>query len=633
MLTALFLASLKEAMPFVSPVFGSHMVLQRDRVNPIWGWASPGSSVTVKVAGKSFRATTAADGKWMAKVTPPPTGGPYTIEIKGDHQVTFDDVMVGDVWICSGQSNMEMGISQVKDAQAEIAAAKHPGIRLFMVSRATSLSDVAVPAGSWSVCSPESIVKDGWGGFSGVGYFFGRELHNRLKVPIGLVETSWGGTVAEAWTSDAGLKPLKDFDQALAVNAERTKPGAPSLGQLFAAWCRANDSLSAGHPAASDEAFDDSGWKSFDRMAMIDQMGMSGFDGVVWMRHQVEVPDPVPTGDVVLTLGGVDDAASVWVNGEFVGEAFSSMVWQQYKLRPGLLRPGKNVIAVRLLDTGGPGGITSGPDSMKLYLPGKEVSLAGPWRVKAGADLSKVSAPPMFVEGNPNWPTALFHGMIAPLTPMAVRGAIWYQGESNAGRAAQYQRLLPAMIADWRRVFNYKDLPFFVVQLANFAERHPQPVDDAWAELREAQTKTVATTPNTGLAVAIDIGEGPDIHPKNKQDVGLRLALSALKVAYKQPVENEGPTFRAARVEGSSLRVIFDHAQGLKASGGVVKGFQLAGADGKFVWADAKIDGTTVVLRADGVSKPVSVRYAWDSNPEVSLYNSSNLPAVPFRTR
>lgn len=620
------------ALPYLSPMFGSHMVLQRDRTNILWGWTTPGAVVTVAIADKRASGRADANGKWVVKIAPPSPGGPYAVDISGPQHVQLDDVLVGDVWICSGQSNMEMGVGMVKNSQAEIAAATYPGIRLYMVRRNPSLPVALTPEGSWSQCSPQQIVNGGWAGFSAAGYFFGRELHQRLQVPIGLVETCWGGTVAEAWTSRRGLQPFPEFQPSLTAIDDLTRPGGDTFATRLDKWFRQNDPGSATGQDYASPTLNDDTWKVTGRSTRYENVGLGGFDGVVWFRKIVDMPDPLPDGDPLLQLGSVDDADTTFVNGVQVGENFAVTDWRQYRVSRTLFKPGKNLIAVRVLDTGGGGGMTT-PDNQVIYWGDKQIPISGDWKYIAGADLKTASKLPAVFAGDPNIPTVLYNGMIAPVAPMAIKGAIWYQGESNVGRAKQYEKLLPAMIADWRKTWGQGDFPFLIVQLANFSTRHPDPVDDAWAELREAQATTSQHVRNTGMAVAIDIGEGADIHPKDKQTVGYRLALSALHVAYGQSLPYSGPVYRSTKRQGSTLRVVFDRTDGgLEFKGPKLVGFQVAGPDHKYYWADAQIDGNTVLVSSTSVTNPVSVRYGWDADPEAGLYNGAGLPAVPFRT-
>lgn len=624
--------STEAKLPFLSPIFTSHMVLQRDRANTLWGWTDPGSRITVTIADHKAATTADRSGKWMVRIAPPPVGGPYEVDVDGAEHVKLEDVLVGDVWVCSGQSNMEMGIGNVNNAADEIANANYPTIRLYMVQKTTSPSPLVTPVGEWLECNPKNVAANGWNGFSAAAYFFGRELNQRLKVPIGLVDTCWGGTIAEAWTSKLGLARFPEFQPAIAALDEFGKPGAPTTGQILEKWMAANDPGSAANDQWAKPDIDESEWKATP-VPTFESVALGSFDGVVWFRQEVDLPDTLPSGATQLQLGGVDDMDTTWVNGVRVGESFSVADFRRYAVPAGLLKPGKNIIVVRVLDTGGPGGIQN-PDSQNILLPnGSHLPIGTGWKWRVGADLTKSPRLPTIYSNDPNIPTVLYNGMVAPIVPLAVKGAIWYQGESNADRAAQYQRLLPALINDWRKQFGQGDFPFFIVQLANFATRHPQPSEDAWAELREAQAMTVKSVRNTGLAVAIDIGDGGDIHPKDKQDVGLRLALAALHVAYGQDLPHSGPVYRSLRRDGASLRIRFDHTDGgLKTSGDKLMGFQIAGKDKKFVWADARIEGNEVVVSSTSVPEPVAVRYAWDMNPEATLYNGAGLPAVPFRS-
>ncbi|WP_227625004.1 sialate O-acetylesterase [Fimbriimonas ginsengisoli] len=619
-------------LPFLSPVFGDHMVMQRDRPNTFWGWAAPGTSVRVTIGGHSGAGVADAAGKWSARVSPPAVGGPYKVEIDGSQHVELNDVLVGDVWVCSGQSNMEMGIGLVNNAAAEIAAANHPDIRLYTVPHATSYDPIPVNGGTWAQCSPATVSAGGWSGFSAVAYFFGRELNQRLKVPIGLVHTSWGGTIAEAWTSREALIPMKDFDGGLAqIDAAKNAKVTP-YAQLVDEWFAKNDPGTSANWQSAD--FDDSSWKTAGAKTDFDSIGLGKFDGLVWYRREIEIPEGTKTDGATLSLGKIDDIDYTWVNGRSVGSIANWAADRNYAIPAGVLHPGKNVIAVRVMDTGGGGGLYSPASDLFLKLAdGSQIPLGENWRYNVAGELAKFAQFPQDVSNNPNVPTVLYNGMIAPLVPLAIKGAIWYQGESNADRGKQYQRLLPTMIGDWRKRFGQGDFPFLIVQLANFMDPPKEPSDEAWAYLREAQTMTADHVRNAGLAVTIDIGDQVDIHPKNKQEVGLRLALQALRVAYGQNVVASGPTFRSVKSEGDAIRVTFNHTDGgLVAKGGKVEGFAIAGADGKFHWATGEIIGNSVLLRSPQVPQPVAVRYAWASNPSATLYNGSGLPAVPFRS-
>jgi sialate O-acetylesterase len=361
--------------------------------------------------------------------------------------------------------------------------------------------------------------------------------------------------------------------------------------------------------------------------------GLPAFDGVVWFRKEINIPDNWAGKDLALSLGPIDDRDTTYWNGSPIGNTDAWNRARNYVVPGSLVRAGRNVIAIRVLDTGGGGGLGGRPEQMRVAFSTKErQSLAGEWLYRVGVELTKAPPVPAAFENNPNLPTVLYNGMIAPLVPYGLKGTIWYQGESNVGRAKQYQTLLPALIADWRQEWGQGDFPFYIVQIANYLEASREPSNDAWAELREAQNIAADKAGNSGVAVTIDIGDTGDIHPKNKQDVGKRLALLALAHDYSQPVEYSGPVYKSSKREGNTIRILFEHADGLRPKDGKVTGFAIAGDDGKFVWADAHIEGPTVVVSSPQVPEPTAVRYAWDRNPAASLYNRAGLPASPFRT-
>jgi sialate O-acetylesterase len=456
-------------------LFGDGMVLQREFACPVWGTAAPGAEVVVEIAGQRKSAKAGPDGRWSVKLDPMPAGGPHELRAG---TAAAKDVLVGEVWICSGQSNMEWTVNSAMNAAEEKAAANHPKLRHFGVPKKTADAPQTDVVGSWKVCTPETV-----GSFTAVGYFFGRELVKALDVPVGLIHTSWGGTAAELWTKREVLESLPETRALVDDFPNRLKKYEADL---------------AAHPAAVEKA--------------------------------------------------------------------------KAENKPAPRAPGK-----------------------------------------------------------PMAPSCLYNGMLAPLVPYGIRGAIWYQGESNASRAKQYEVLFPAMIKNWRQDWG-RDFPFGFVQLANFMARKPEPGESAWAQLRDAQTKTLAL-PGTGMAVIIDIGDEKDIHPRNKQDVGKRLAAWAQAQVYGKPIVYAGPMFDALKIEGAAARVSFKHVGGgLVAKGDVLKGFAIAGEDGKFVWADAKIDGATVVVSSPKVEKPVAVRYAWADNPDCTLYNKEGFPACPFKS-
>ena len=626
----------------LASMFTDSMVLQRERPVPVWGWANPGEPVAVELAGRTSHATAGADGRWQATLPALPAGGPHTLTVRGSTTLTVRDVLMGEVWVCSGQSNMEWQLGQAADGMAESAAADCPQIRLFTVPKQFSLTPVADVSARWAVCAPKEAAI-----FSAVGYFFGRELHRRLGVPIGLINSSWGGTNAQTWTSREGLAAepelrgyLEDLTQAVKLSAGEAAVEYLAARAKFMAQLpqdAGNRGFAEGWAAPS---YDDTAWST---MGLPEYWSRAGHltNGVCWFRLAVDVPANWNGNDLLLSLGAADKSDDTYFNGQRIGGlnwADNPVSWntpREYTVPAALVKPGRNVIAVCVLSNFSGGGL-AGPAVMMELRPaertrGTPIPLAGMWRYRFEQDFGLVpkAAEPASPQGQ-NVPTMLFNGMIAPLIPYALRGAIWYQGESNAGDAARYRTLFPALIRDWQRQWHSGDFAFHFVQLPNYGS--PADYEDSsWPRLREAQRLALAL-PNTGMAVAIDIGEPKDIHPRNKKDVGLRLAWAALAQTYGQQVAHRGPQFKSLQVEGGALRLKFDHAEGLHARDGVVRGFAVAGADRVFHAATGRIDGTSVVVSSPNVAKPVAARYGWADCPTCTLYNHANLPAEPFRT-
>ncbi|OGV57165.1 MAG: hypothetical protein A2X45_13210 [Lentisphaerae bacterium GWF2_50_93] len=628
--------------PFLHPLFSDNMVLQREVKTPVWGWTTPGSEVTIELDGKTSTCKSGNDGKWMAELPPHKAGGPFVLKVSGPETVSRENVLLGDVWICSGQSNMEMGIGACMNAKEEAAAANYPDIRLFTVPKKIAfepevmLQPTQPSQAKWLVCGPDTVVADGWGGFSGAGYFFGRELYKAINVPVGLIHTSWGGTIAEAWTSEAGLQTMDDFKERLSAFQEQVakiKQGNFDFAKEMGAWWTDNDPGSKGGWAKAE--FDSTAWKDMEGMPQNwEKCGMPDFDGIAWYRKTVELPEAWANVEATLNLAMIDDRDTTFVNDVVVGGMDTWQSPRVYKLSKGTLKAGRNVIAIRMLDTGGGGGFHGDANSMNLSAEGQTaVSLAGTWQYKIAAALKDLKPAPQKLDNNPNQTTVLFNGMIAPLLPYAIKGAIWYQGESNAGQPMVYRRLLPTMIKDWRTRFGVGDFPFLIVQLANFMEVQNTPTQEGWALIRESQFVISRDIPNCGLASATDIGDTTDIHPKNKQEVGRRLALIARAKTYGEKIVFSGPVFKSMEVKGNEIILKFDNVGGgLTAEGDRLTGFAIAGADKNFVYADAKIVGDTVVVSAAGVTAPTMAYYGWANNPVCNLFNKEGLPAVPFRT-
>ncbi|PWS33109.1 sialate O-acetylesterase [Pedobacter paludis] len=636
---AIFICShqLVEAKVVLPSVFSDNMVLQQKTNASIWGWAGAGKKITVTTSwnSKQYNTTTDASGNWKLKVTTPSFGGPYTLTVSDGEEVKLNNILIGDVWICSGQSNMEMplaGWGRIQNYEKEIADANYPNIRLLQADHVTSntpLDNAKVQNGGWQPCNPQYIAE-----FSSTAYFFAREVYNKTKIPIGLIHTSWGGTIAEAWTSGQSLKKMPDFASAVEKieASSKTAPAVP-YEQKLQNWLKLVADKDLGSQAGKTWALTDaSAWQNMQLPTIWEDAGLKDLDGIVWFTKKVNVPESWIGKDIKLNLGVIDDNDVTWVNGIKVGETQGFNIGRKYALPKNVLKVGENTITVRVFDSGGGGGLYGDAKDINLInATNEKISLAGDWKYKVGLNFKDI-APAPASDNNPNRPTVLYNAMIHPFLQYSIKGAIWYQGESNADRAYQYRELFPIMIKDWRNKFGQGDFPFYYVQLANFMQRESQPAESAWAELREAQLKTLSL-PNTGMATIIDIGDDKDIHPKNKQEVGRRLGLIADANTYKQKVSFSGPLYRSQKIDGNQIKLTFDYSDGLKsADGKELKGFAIAGADKKFYWAKAVIQGNEIIVSNDQVPNPVSVRYAWENNPANNLTNGSNLPASPFRT-
>jgi sialate O-acetylesterase len=534
----------------------------------------------------------------------------------------------------------------------EIAAANYPDIRLFVVMPTIAAKPQAELAkfSPWAACTPQSVRN-----FSAAGYFFGRHVHQKEHVPVGLILTAWGGTYAEAWTSRAGLASLPEFEKRLLeaeTNLSRLDQVEAEYRPQAGAWETQMDGLDAGVqngvPVWSKPDCPTADWTSINMPLPISQLAGAHplkLGGRVWLRHDLELPAPWQGRDLRLDVGLVRETGRIWFNGTEVSHSdLAYRFWEGQKpvIPASLVKSGVNTIVIRMTDTAGFGGLFAETSTFQLAPKAsdailKPISLAGPWLMKQGLPVEKLRPrppPPAYWPDNPNMPTVLYNAMINPLIRTPIRGAIWYQGESNAGRAYEYRRLFPAMIRDWRRAWGQEDFPFLYVQIAGFGNWQPpatEPRECNWAELREAQLLTLSL-PNTGMAVTIDIGEVEDIHPINKRDVGIRLGLAAQAVAYHERIEHSGPLYRSMRTKDGKAILTFTHAKGLMAKGGELKAFTIAGPDRKFRNGRAEIRGDEVAVWNDAVPSPVAVRYGWDFAPDCNLYNTAGLPASPFRT-
>lgn len=639
-------------------LFGDSMVLQRGKPIPVWGEAAPGEAVSVSLNGASAEATADEQGTWSTALPAMDAGGPYELTVAGaDAHITITDVLIGDVWVCSGQSNMAFMMRDVvkaaPDRAEEIASADYPNLRLFTVSKTTAIEPLEELADvtPWARCTPESAAT-----FSAVGYHFGRHLMEHGDTPIGLITSAWGGTLAEPWVSKEGLAALPWFADRLAeaeANLPRVEETEAEFIPVAEAWEAELDAMDAGvrdgEPLWSDPDVATTDWESVELPFPISLLGGVNplrLGGRTWLRRDVELPASWAGRDLILTLSLVRETGCVWFNGVEV-HRFNLLyrMWDgQAASIPGdLVREGRNTIVVRVTDAANMGGIYGEPEAIRLVAKDADatpriVNVAGTWLMKPGLPVERLTprpAPPNYWPNNPNMPTVLYSAMIHPLLRMPITGVIWYQGESNAAAAYEYRRLFPALIRDWRRVWGIGDFPFLFVQLANFGAWQPvatEPRDATWAELREAQLMTLSE-PNTAMAVAIDVGDPNEIHPVNKKAVGERLGLAARAIAYGEPIPYSGPIYDAMEVRDGKASIAFTHAgNGLRVEGERLTGFAIAGADREFVAAEARIEGDRVIVWNDAVAEPVAVRYGWDYAPECNLYNAEMLPASPFRT-
>ncbi|HEY1392578.1 MAG TPA: sialate O-acetylesterase [Methylibium sp.] len=624
------LAASAHAEVRLANVFGEHMVLQRDRPLQLWGQATPGQTLSVELAGRKASARVGADGRWRVQLAQLPAGGPHRLLVKGDQTVELRDVLIGDVWLLGGQSNMEWPLAQTDTGPQEVASPQNPQLRQLRVPlRASVRPEAEIAPAPWVVAEPGRV-----GEFSAIGYHFARQMQAVQGVPIGLIQTAWGGSMLETWVRrDAALQ---DPDLAPAVHA------LPPDNAAFIVTLRQRlyDRVAAWQPGLPLQGVDASGWSAAEDIdanwptlqapGVWEGQGLADLDGVVWMRKRVELNAAQAAGAAELYLVKVDDCDETWVNGQRVG---GQCGWEQprrYALPAGLLRAGTNWIAVRVTDTGGNGGFHGDAAALRLDTAAGSVSLAGAWRARV--EQIAAAAGPVANDA----PALGHNGLIAPLHGLAVRGVLWYQGEENSGRAAAYADGFKRLIQDWRAQFGDPNLPFFFVQLAAWlplADNRPD--GNGWAELRASQAAALAL-PHTGMATAIDVGDAVDIHPRNKRTLGQRLAALALHELGLRAAPASGPRLLGHEVKGGEFQLSFgDTAGGLRTAraGEPPRGFYLAGADRHWVPAEGRFDGNRIVLHSDAVPAPVAARYAWVNNPsEANIVGGDGLPLPPLRT-
>ncbi len=611
------------------------MVLQRDTKIKIWGWASKGEKISIRFNGKNYRTTTGADGKWMLQLPPMKAGGPYTMDISGSSKISLKDILIGDVWVCSGQSNMvhQIKLHSVRYAD-EIDKANYPEIRHFWIPTLTDLQGPHddLPACYWKSANPQDVLE-----FSAVAYFFAKKIYDKYHVPIGLINASVGGTPIEAWTSEEGLKEFPDIIKTIQRNKDTAYINGITRRVMANAGnnrVRQEDKGLTGPQTWYDPTYIPKGWQRINVPGYWEDQGIKDLDGVVWYRKEIDVPALMTGKPGRVFLGRIVDADVLYINGKQVGTTTYMYPQRRYNVPADLLKPGKNILVVKVTNNAGKGGFV--PDKPYCLFAGNDtIDLKGDWQYKVG----QVFSPQQRFGGGggisiQNQPTALYNAMIAPVIPYSIKGFLWYQGESNTGRAEEYTRLQPAMIADWRQKWNQGDLPFLYVQLPNFMDRTYQPSESQWAEFRFAQLRCLSV-PNSGMAIAIDLGEWNDLHPDRKKDVGDRLALAALHLAYGENIVYSGPLYQSSEIGGNRITISFSNTGNglISMDGEELSQFAIAGADKKYVWAKAKIEGDKVLVWNDAIVEPKYVRYAWADNPEgANLYNKEGLPASPFRT-
>ena len=628
---------------------GDHMIVQRDRPLRIAGTAAPAEAVTATVAAAKAATKADANGRWSVTLPALPAGGPYTVKIRGANTLTFTDVWAGEVWVASGQSNMEFPLQRSRGG-ADAAALGCSGLRLFTTANPPAAAPATKLGGEWRACDGANAA-----GFSAAAFHFGRELHRALGVPIGIIQASVGGTPAEAWTPREALRAeptlapvVEALDRAMSDKALHDE-----LAKKLAAWEAKNfhqDQANRGEKQGWARAGGGK-WETMHIPQLWEGAGMA-IDGAVWFRREVTVPEAWVAADLTLSLGAIDDFDVTYWNGERIGATGTEtpQYWstpRRYTVPGRLVKAGPNVLAVRVFDHYGGGGFAGSPAQMNVRPVATNVAghdtplpLAGAWSYKIERKLKPAVAdwntrPKLLGTDDPNSPTVLWNALVAPLAGLPVAGVIWYQGESNVVRATQYRTLFPLMIRGWRTAWGDPKLPFLYVQLPNFDEAGAKaPLgESAWADLREAQALALRE-PRTAMAVTLDIGETGDIHPREKHEVGRRLALAALKVVYGRDVIASGPTFAAAVRDGAAIKVRFTNIAGglTTADGGDPRGFLIAGADRVWKPADARIEGASVIVSHPDVAEPIAVRYGWANDPAATLRSQADLPAAPFRS-
>ncbi|HKB44219.1 MAG TPA: sialate O-acetylesterase, partial [Chitinophagaceae bacterium] len=587
------------------------MILQRDTKVKIWGWAAKDEKVSIKFNAKSYKTKTGADGKWSVLLFPMKAGGPYTMNISGSNKITLKDILIGDVWFCSGQSNMvhQMELHNVRYAD-DIAQANYPEIRHFWIPTMTDLQGPHddLPTGYWKSANPTDVRQ-----FSAVAYFFARMIYEKYHVPIGLINASVGGPPIEAWTSEEGLKEFPALQTIIQKNKDTAYINGLS-GRAFTGTNRPgqNDKGLTGPIPWYNINYVPKGWHTINIPGYWEDQGIKDLNGVVWYRKEIDVPSSMIGVPARVFFGRIVDADILYINSKQVGNTTYQYPQRRYNVPADLLKPGKNIFVIKVTNMAGKGGFV--PDKPYYLFAGKDtIDLKGYWQYKVGEVYEPRNG---FAGGGisaQNQPTALYNAMVAPLINYTVKGFVWYQGEANTNKPEEYAKLQPVMIADWRNLWKQSEAPFLYVQLPGFMDMNYLPSGSNWAALRESQLKSLSV-PNTAMAVAIDLGEWNDIHPDRKKEVGERLALAAEKIAYgEKNIIYSGPIYQSATINGNKITITFSNVGSglITIDGEELNEFAIAGADKKFLWAKAKIDRDKIVVWNDDIVNPMYVRYAW----------------------
>lgn len=607
------------------------MILQRDVPVQIWGWAGSGEGISVRFNSKIYRATANEQGKWSISLPATKSGGPYQMEFSASNRIVLKDILFGDVFICSEQSNMELAMGSLLDKYPkEIASANYANIRQFMVPHdydfINERSDFT--AGAWESATAKNVLN-----FSAVAYFFAVNIQKKEHIPIGIINTSVGGSPAQSWISEQSLRQFPDYYNELQKfkDPSFTKTIDSNNRTKSAAWyalLNQKDDGLKNNWKSNDIDFRN--WQELKTVGYLPETVFNKQNGVVWLKKVVSLNKRMISGKVKLLLGRLVDADSVFINGKFVGTTGNQYPQRRYLLNEGILKEGQNTLTIRLVSASARVGFV--PDKPYMLILAKDtINLADAWKYKTGAII-----PPPSAQTVVRWkPAGLFNAMISPLMPFKIKGFLWYQGEANASKSEEYLRLMQTLVADWRKRWAQGNLPFLYVQLPGYMEIKDLPSESNWAKLRVAQSELLADK-NTRMAVAIDLGEWNDVHPLNKKEVGERLALQAEQLIYGRQINASSPYFDSVRRIGQQLEISFKNiGKGLMSMGnGPLKGFAIAGEDRKFVWAEAAVKNNRVVAFNSAITNPMYIRYAWADNPSgANLYNKDGLPAAPFEAQ